>query len=288
MFCPKCGSELEDGAKFCDKCGAPVSEEPEKKAKGHGKLKKILPVMGTLAVLSAVVVVTVNMTKGFLGEINKEDTSAPVTSSVISAGAGASRPDGTDKTDDRRGKQLAKLFAETYSSEWKVKKYSENGQSWSTYDLGKKMAICAFNFLNDKTFSSGGFYLHTRDKTEYRATGKVNVRYYEWVPERATEIHGKDIYYDCPQITITANSVDMRGMGGSVYSIDDFRYELSDSGNDRIVNDKLKFALEYDGRYLNYKEPDAYGYYMGYYAYDTADSLVNITYIHDRSEFKSY
>ena len=39
MFCPKCGSEIAEGAAFCGKCGAPVGAQvggaaPTKNAQG--------------------------------------------------------------------------------------------------------------------------------------------------------------------------------------------------------------------------------------------------------------
>ena len=32
MFCPKCGNRLTKGAKFCNKCGSPMSAQPENQA----------------------------------------------------------------------------------------------------------------------------------------------------------------------------------------------------------------------------------------------------------------
>ena len=29
MFCPNCGKEIEDGAKFCSECGAALNSEAE-------------------------------------------------------------------------------------------------------------------------------------------------------------------------------------------------------------------------------------------------------------------
>ena len=326
MFCPKCGSEQEEGAHFCSKCGASVVfDEPAKKAKksGGGKTKRALTALGTFAVLAVVAGITINMTKGFLSDMTGEDTAGGNTVSADS-GAGAQPGQQSVSNDDAVGRELAKLFAETYSYEWKVKKFTEDGKTWKTYELGKKMAIAAYNFLNDRTTTTGGYNVtnystekrprtsHTCPKCrainmfypqttfsanwvcgycghlENQPTESVIVKTPEWIPRTTYEYHGKDIYYDCPQITITADSVDMRGMGGTVYSIDEFRYEVSSDGNDRIVNDEYKFALEYDGRYLNYKEPDEYGYYVGYYAYDTTDSLVNLTYVHDKAESRTY
>ena len=53
MFCPKCGANIPDGAKFCGKCGAVMS--PEKVAgAGHGMTgaPKISPVAGNVAKVS--------------------------------------------------------------------------------------------------------------------------------------------------------------------------------------------------------------------------------------------
>lgn len=324
MFCSKCGCKLDDEAKFCDKCGEAIfegSNTPVKKVKSlGGKAKKVMTAIGTLALLSVVALVTVNMTKSFLGDMSGESMAAP----GYSASDSDIQSDKTDsKSNDEFGKEMAKKFAQTYSYDWKVKKYTEDGKNWKTYDLGKKMFIAAYNFLNDQTFTTGGkrfagysiqgvsnkstlcpeckaydlrpqttfsanWFCGLCGYTEYRSNRASITPQYEWIPEETHEYHGEDIYYECPQITITADSVDMRGMGGGVYSIEEFRYEETSEGNDRLVNDKCKFALEYDGRYMNYKEPDEYGYYVGFYAYDTLDSLVNITYVHDSAEYKKY
>lgn len=324
MFCPKCGCELDDEAKFCEKCGEALYggvDAPAKKVKssGGGKVKKAMTAIGTLVLLSVVALVTVNLTKNFLGDINGTSTAAPNNSEAETVSGQNSKTSTSDK-DDEFGKEMAKVFAKTYSYDWKVKKYTEDGKTWKTYDLGKKMFIVAYNFLNDQTFTTGGKQFagysiqgtsnqsilcpkckadNLRPETllsanwicgvcgykEYRSNKASITPQYEWVPEETHEYHGKDIYYECPQITITPDSVDMRGMGGGVYSISDFRYEETSSGYDRIVNDECKFALEYDGKYMNYKEPDEYGYYVGFYAYDTTDSLVNITYVHDSAEY---
>ena len=329
MFCPKCGCELDDNAKFCDKCGESIyggSNVHTKKVKsqGGGKAKKTITAIGTLALLSVVALVTVNITNNFLGDINGEPATSSGISETSEAGTGADKQTSktTDESSDEIGKEMAKLFARTYSYDWKVKKYTEDGKNWKTYDLGKKMFIAAYNFLNDHTTTTGGkqfagysiqgtntsascpicktgtlkpitlmssnWICGACGYTEYHPTSTTITPQYEWVPEETHEYHGKDIYYECPQITITADSVDMRGMGGGVYSIEEFRYEETSEGNDRLVNDKCKFALEYDGRYMNYKEPDEYGYYVGFYAYDTQDSLVNITYVHDSTEYLEY
>ncbi len=315
MFCPKCGCEQEDDARFCIKCGASIFNEPAKKVKksGGGKAKRVLTTAGTFAALAVVIGITVNMTGEFLSDTNGENTAnSNITSAVSDAGSQSVQQSGTN--DDAFGREMAKLFAQTYSCEWKVKKYTENGKDWKTYDMGKKMLIVAYNFLNDQTITTGGYNkvvghtaagdtiqagtLCSKCKTgklypqttmsanwvcdfcghkEYHSNKASVTNQYEWVPSETHEYHGTDIYYDCPQITITADSVDMRGMGGTVYSIDEFRYEVSSDGNDRIVNDEYKFALEYDGRYLNYKQLDEYGYYVGLYEYDTTDRLINIT-----------
>ena len=113
MFCPKCGKELKDGAKFCPNCGAkiqaaapkvevPVSqpeimepemprqevpqpeehfqmEQPETEAKRSGK--SILTVLTAVCFLLAVVItagsfVYTNIVKGPMDQIILETTEA--------------------------------------------------------------------------------------------------------------------------------------------------------------------------------------------------------------------
>lgn len=113
MFCPKCGKELKDGAKFCPNCGAkiqaaapkvevPVSqpeimepemprqevpqpeehfqmEQPETEAKRSGK--SILTVLTAVCLLLAVVItagsfVYTNIVKGPMDQIILETTEA--------------------------------------------------------------------------------------------------------------------------------------------------------------------------------------------------------------------
>lgn len=89
---------------------------------------------------------------------------------------------------------------------------------------------------------------------------------YERVGEEVHEYHGEDIEYNPPGITLTEDSVDMTGMGGTVYDYTAFRIE---NINDRLylINDAAEFAFLYDGTYLEYCELDYSGQYQGFYAF---------------------
>lgn len=50
MFCPNCGSQMEDGSMFCPNCGQQVANEQIAKKKGIGKLLVILPVIALVVV----------------------------------------------------------------------------------------------------------------------------------------------------------------------------------------------------------------------------------------------
>lgn len=200
----------------------------------------------------------------------------------------------------------AQAFARQYSGEWNVEKYFD-GNQWKIYELGKRMAIVAYNFLNDFSYTTGGYsykYIVGSEGgkspegstctecdigTMRRETGifavdlnatkyqcdfcgheervkSEPVYQYEYVPEERHEVHGKDIEYSTPAITISDDTVDMSEMGGPVFNLVMFRVETI-KGSEYLINDEFRFAITFDGTYLEYCEPDAYGYYQGYYAF---------------------
>ena len=67
MKCHKCGKPLEDGAQFCEECGAPVEfpqqpsmtgqNVPEKAIAQNNTMKKIALVLGTVCVVLVVAIV---------------------------------------------------------------------------------------------------------------------------------------------------------------------------------------------------------------------------------------
>lgn len=193
-------------------------------------------------------------------------------------------------------------FARQYSGEWNVQKYFD-GDQWKIYELGKRLSIVAYNFLNDRSYTTGGYkYLVgyeggespegstcsecdigvMRRETGIFAADLGPTKYqcdfcgheerakstpvYEYVPEERHEYHGKDIEYSTPAITISDDGVDMSEMGGPVFDLVMFRVETID-GSDYLISDDLSFAITFDGTYLEYCEPDAYGHYQGYYAF---------------------
>lgn len=196
----------------------------------------------------------------------------------------------------------AVALASRYAGEWNVQKYFD-GEQWKIYELGKRMAIAAYNFLNDGSYTTGGYNNiigyeggeslegstcsecgigKMRRETGLFAVDLNAAKYqcdfcgheervaskpvYEYVPEERHEVHGKDIEYSTPSITISNDTVDMSGMGGQVFDLVMFRAETI-NGSDYLINDDYKFAITYDGKYLEYCEPDAHGHYQGYYAF---------------------
>lgn len=71
MFCPKCGNKVEDLAKFCDKCGEPITPitQPKKKKNNIGII-----VFGVLIVASLIVSIVVLSFDKISGFFNKEET----------------------------------------------------------------------------------------------------------------------------------------------------------------------------------------------------------------------
>lgn len=198
----------------------------------------------------------------------------------------------------------AQDFARRYSGEWNVEKYFD-GNQWKIYELGKRMAIVAYNFLNDYSYTTGGYkyivgseggkspegstctecgigimrretgvFAVDLSATKYQCdfcgheerVSTEPVYQYEYVPEERHEVHGKDIEYSTPAITISDDRVDMSEMGGPVFDLVMFRVETI-KGQEYLINDDFGFAIAFDGTYLEYYEPDAYGHYQGYYAF---------------------
>lgn len=323
MFCGNCGAELKDGTKFCYNCGTPVRKkndvpapgEPvenvpqpdsgQKKAqkKSNGKNETRILVCVAMAVVA---VVTFYSVKDFMGQGNGM---APVQQGAQTASQGGNPSGGQGTEPDgapvrtQADYAAAQAFAVRYGGEWNVEKYFD-GSRWKIYELGKRMAITAYNFLNDYSYTTGGYnnivgyeggeslegttcrqcdvgtmrretglYAVDLHATKYQCDfcgHEERVGFskpvYEYVPEERHEVHGKDIEYSTPSITLTNESVDMSGMGGSVFNLTMFRVE-NINGQAYLINDELRFALTYDGNYLEYCEPDAYGHYQGYYAF---------------------
>jgi hypothetical protein len=58
VFCPKCGTELEQGAKFCSKCGMVVDSRIAQPERGQNSKVKGKP-LSTLAIIAIIIVVVV-------------------------------------------------------------------------------------------------------------------------------------------------------------------------------------------------------------------------------------
>lgn len=257
------------------------------------------------AAMLIVTVVTVFMVKGFLDQANmaaqaRQNAQLIHDMAAQSGESGSGAGLGTDVPDLTEADYAAALdFAARYYGEWNVQKFY-NGEEWKIYELGKRMAIVAYNFLNDIEFTTGGYEQFTGydpikkvtyidNKTglleEVKVTGYaaaealekkgdvldtqlVGMRSkYEYVPEKRHKLlHGKDIEYSTPAITISDQGVDMSEMGGPIFHLEGFRVDTID-GQDYLVNVYYDFAITYDGDYLEYCEPTISGKYQGYYAF---------------------
>lgn len=287
MYCKNCGSQVSNNEKFCKNCGCSLEtgasgvEMPDKKKTG------MKPIVGVALLITAVVCVTAVILNVFIARIDQNDSEITGMDSagevsrakedLAGTGASGTKFDSADSNESKstysqQDYDKAVDMAEMFSGEWYVKKYYD-GESWNTYELGKKMLIVAYNFLNDGSYTTGGYkYLSESDRVNHIMT-------FTYVPVETHTYHGKDIEYSCPTIIITSDSIDMSGMDGPIFDISDFRYE-NINGDDFLINDSCNFALTYDGTYIEYCEPDTYGYYQGYYAFDPFDSLVNVTVTH--------
>ena len=250
------------------------------------------------AAMAVVTVVTVSKVRDFTGQVRaSQQTWTPAnTQTDLPAGDSSNAP-GTDGVPVRTEAEYAAAvaFARQYSGEWNVQKYFD-GTQWKIYELGKRLAIVAYNYLNDYSYDTGGYtrsigripiYEYTiltnldeivteRVEGYSRPTTKGEVlekkvvgskpAIQEEVPLEHHEFHGTDIEYSTPAITISDEIVDMSEMGGPVYDLVMFRVETI-GGQEYLINDDFGFAITYDGDYLEYCEPDAYGHYQGYYAF---------------------
>lgn len=303
MYCKNCGKEIVDGAGFCNHCGNAVNGT-RTNAKKNNMLNKYIVLVAVL--LLVVGGGTVFLIKYYLGDLadakkqandNEYTTTEAVSDEDVDTNQKATNKNENEnkQTKPQNYDQLV-AFVNDNSQVWYVKQYFDDNNSWLTYELGKKFLIVAHNFLNDYSLSSGS-YETVGTKTTTTVTGsrdmfgEYHINSYstsqdikEWVPGETTTYHGKDWKYNCPTIYMSMDGIDMTGMGGSVYSLDEFRYEKID-GDGIIINDGRGFALKRHGDFLEYCEPDAYGYFQGWYAFDLVDSLVNETYIYEEAQW---
>lgn len=247
----------------------------------NGKMRKLASVA-----MVAVTAVTVFMVKGFLDQADaavqrqvQQNTQFihDMTSQSGENSSGAGQVNGVPALTEA-DYAAAQEFVARYAKEWNVQKYY-NGEEWKIYELGKRMAIVAYNFLNDVEFTTGGYeqfagYDPVKRITCLEETGEVvNTELigfrakYEYVPEKRHKLlYGEDIEYSTPAITISNQGIDMSEMGGPVFYLEGFRVEIID-GQEYLVNDYFDFAITYDGDYLEYCEPTISGKYQGYYAF---------------------
>lgn len=79
MFCGKCGNELKEGAKFCDKCGTAtgVSEVPfQQPVNVTGKAKLSVHKIVIISVIMAVIIIAVVVVIILVNRSGKDDTAS--------------------------------------------------------------------------------------------------------------------------------------------------------------------------------------------------------------------
>lgn len=195
-----------------------------------------------------------------------------------------------EETDKPRNPEMVKAFTNAYGGVWYLtKEYNSDDREWSYRDLKKKLAIMAWNRFNDYSYQEiEGSYLRDRGELGYYYKGRwvcvedlgyeTELIYGDWV-----HADGIDIKYHEEYIVLTDNEVDLTGIGGPIFSIEDFRYE-NIYGYDYLISDIYGFGLVWDGTYLEYCEPkEDNGYHQGLYAFRhfSMDSIINQDYNDD-------
>ncbi|MBQ7765582.1 MAG: zinc ribbon domain-containing protein [Lachnospiraceae bacterium] len=316
MFCGKCGAENPEGSKFCTKCGyqfrtrvtenqeikstnvssmpttgkAPASPAQKTVKKSGGKWKWIV---GIGALFVAVGTISFGMLLIFIVGVGIA-TSDDSTVASVSDGENANASDLDALVEDLpvveglgqasgkpRNDAQVEQFTEVYGGVWYVTKEFTAEKEWVYYELGKKLMIFAWNNLNDYSYDPIiGTYEIPMERRLYYNGRLIDVEdagsRTEFIYGETQYFDGIDIDYNEKFIVLTDTEVDLSGLGGPKFAIEDFRYE-NINGKHYLISDIYGFALMWDGTYLEYCEPDTYGHFQGYYAfrYYTIDSIIN-------------
>ncbi len=279
MFCRKCGNDIPEGAEFCRKCGSKAPSVKSKEAKPKNSKSTLLGIIGLGTIMVITTVVCINFVRNLDNSVNTSDLTQTAQGEAEPVKSADSDNEAEEKKETKeKNPEEVKAFLRNYGGQWKVEKYFD-GEKWGIYELGKKMAIVAWNYLNDVTITTGGYnkfagyeavkeytYIEGTDiLVDTRLVGTKKV--YEYVPKKTYQINGPDIEYSAPYIVLNEDTVDMSGMGGPVFNMSMFRVDII-KGRQYLINDDFGFALTYDGNYLEYCEAGAYGQYQGYYAFN--------------------
>lgn len=289
MFCGECGTENLDGDKFCKECGKPLQsnvkqiekvkrdksreDKPKKEKTEPKKIGGWLSVAVTVVLLLATAVVTNTMVNNSLNEIiinnidpeelvlELEELTAdqPVVEGLYEA------------TDKPRNEAGVAAFTQAYGGVWYLtKEYTD--KMWQYHDLTKKLIIFAWNNFNDyETQEIIGSYKENKTRNYYyngRLVASEDMGSKTKLIYGNTKRHdGFDIKYNERYIILTDTEVDLEGIDGPIFSIEDFRYE-NIYGYDYLISDIYGFGLVWDGTYLEYCEklPNK-EYYQGQYAF---------------------
>lgn len=292
MFCIKCGTEIPNDSKFCTKCGKPLDEEKvQVRMNRMNSVKKFLgrhiDVVSVTAVMLVVVISAVGITNNFISSVTTEEMSAKEKYNAATGSDDIKPVSGSEleellkdipvveglhePTNKPRNEKKLRQFVENYGGVWYITKEYDKIEGWKYYELGKKLMLFAWNTFNDYSYTP---IVGSTTKKRYKEL-YVNGRLVDstLVGTDTTFIYGEtqhydgfDIDYEEKFIVLMDDQVDLSGLGGPVFSMEDFRYE-NIGGKDYLISDIYGFALMWDGTYLEYCEPDTYGHYQGYYAF---------------------
>lgn len=303
MICGKCGTENLDTSKFCRKCGNNLQTNFQMEQKPSSQLvneqkddiRKVSEKWKTILVYAVIFIAAIGISKVMVDrcledlERNADDNRKSVVELDVEELEELTKDEPVveglyEKTDKPRNPEAIQAFTQTYGGVWYLTK-EFTGESWRYHDLTKKLVLMAWNHFNDYDVQEVvGSYKEKRTFNYYYngklVASKDGRSRTKLIFGDTKHYDGFDIKYNEKYIILTDNEVDLTGIGGPVFSIEDFRYE-NVRGYDYLISDIYGFGLVWDGTYLEYCEPkEDNEFYQGLYAFRiySMDELINQNY----------
>lgn len=227
----------------------PVRQPKARHARGNSNAKLVV---GAILGLAVIICLTIVICRSFFNKISGNGDTTSTVANAENQDEQFQTYDESADTSSTVDPELVAAFASTYEGSWScVKYYVAEDKEWKAYKAGQQFFVVAWNFIEDVSDHTYLVDDYVEDDTHYYVYDTIDPVYFK---------------YEAPTVTISSNYIDMSELKGPTFYTSDFRYENID-GYDYLINDEYKFAFMYDGKYLVYCEPDAYGYYQGYYAF---------------------